>query len=88
MIQEKINILLVEDNKADAVLIERQINKILSFPKILHVTNFKDFEDGIQYYTALEAQCELIVTRNLKDFKKSTIPVMSPKEYLTKLQAE
>jgi len=45
--------------------------------------NFKDFEDGIQYHTAIEAQCDAIVTRNLKDFKKSTIPVLSPKEYLT-----
>ena len=27
--------------------------------------NFKDFVDGIQYYTALESQCELIITRNL-----------------------
>ena len=50
--------------------------------------NYKDFEDGIQYYTALESQCELIITRNLKDFKKSSIPVLSPKEYLSKRKAE
>lgn len=50
--------------------------------------NFKDFEDGIQYYTALESQCELIITRNLNDFKKSAIPVFSPKEYLSKRKAE
>ena len=50
--------------------------------------NFKDFEDGIQYYTALESQCELIITRNLKDFKNSRIPVFSPKEYLSKRKAE
>lgn len=50
--------------------------------------NFKDFEDGIQYYTALESQCELIITRNWKDFKKSSIPVLSPKEYLSKRRAE
>ena len=50
--------------------------------------NFKDFEDGIQYYTALESQCDLIITRNKKDFKKSSIPVFSPKEYLTKRKAE
>jgi predicted nucleic acid-binding protein len=50
--------------------------------------SFKDFEDGIQYYTALESQCELILTRNMKDFKKSSIPVFSPKEYLTKRKAE
>ena len=54
----------------------------------LNNTDFRDFEDGIQYYTALEAQCESIVTRNLKDFKKSSIPVFSPKEFLAKLEAE
>ncbi len=51
----------------------------------LNDNNFKDFEDGIQYYTALESQCDLIVTRNLRDFKESVIPVLSPKEYLTKI---
>lgn len=50
--------------------------------------NFKDFEDGIQYYTALESGCQLIVTRNLKDFKKASIPVMSPGEYLGKLTGD
>ncbi len=54
----------------------------------LHDKNFKDFEDGIQYYTAIEAQCNIIVTRNLKDFRKSSIPVLSPKEYLTKIKDE
>ena len=54
----------------------------------LNDKNFKDFEDGIQYYTALASRCELIVTRNLKDFKKSAIPVLSPKEYLIKIKSE
>ncbi len=48
--------------------------------------HFKDFEDGIQYYTAVESACEAIITRNLKDFKKSSIPVMSPKEFLTSMK--
>lgn len=43
---------------------------------------FKDFEDGIQYYIALENSCEIIITRNKKDFKNSVIPVLSPKEFL------
>jgi len=50
----------------------------------LNDEKFKDFEDGIQYYSALESQCELIVTRNLKDFKNSRIPVLSPKEFIAK----
>lgn len=48
---------------------------------------FKDFEDGIQYYTAIESKCAMIVTRNLKDFKNAKIPVMSPKEYLAKMKS-
>ena len=43
---------------------------------------FKDFEDAIQYYAALEAKVDIIITRNLKDFKKSNIPVMSASEYM------
>ena len=54
--------------------------------KILELSlgdEFKDFEDGIQYFIALEYSCEAIVTRNKKDFKNSAIPVLSPKEYLS-----
>jgi len=54
----------------------------------LNDEKFKDFEDGIQYYSALESQCELIVTRNLKDFKNSRIPVLSPKEFIAKRKSE
>jgi len=43
---------------------------------------FKDFEDGIQYYTAIEHKNEAIITRNKKDFRLSTIPVLSAREYL------
>jgi len=45
-------------------------------------SNFKDFEDAIQYYTALENSLEIIITRNLKDFKFSKIPVMTADTYL------
>lgn len=43
---------------------------------------FKDFEDGIQYYTAAENSCEAIITRNKKDFKISAIPVLNAKEFV------
>ena len=43
---------------------------------------FPDFEDGLQYYSALENRVDLIITRNKKDFKNSRIPVMTAKEYL------
>ena len=42
---------------------------------------FKDFEDAIQYNCALTInKIDFIVTRDSKDFKKSTLPVMNPQE--------
>lgn len=43
MIQTTIKILLIEDNAADAELIERQIKKIVSSPKILCIELYEDF---------------------------------------------
>ena len=48
------------------------------------VSDFKDFEDAIQYHTALENKVDIIITRNKKDFKNSKLPIMSAREYLLK----
>ena len=48
----------------------------------LNDLSFKDVEDGLQYYSALENGQEMIITRDLSDFKGSRIPVMTPEEYL------
>lgn len=45
-------------------------------------SDFRDFEDAIQYYTAIENNLEIIITRNLKDFKLAKIPVMTAENYL------
>ena len=45
-------------------------------------SDFKDFEDAIQYHTALGNNLDIIITRNKKDFKNSALPVMTAKEYL------
>lgn len=49
-------------------------------------SNFKDFEDAIQYHTALENHLDIIISRNKKDFKSSLLPVVSAKEYLLKME--
>jgi predicted nucleic acid-binding protein len=48
-------------------------------------SNFNDFEDALQYYSAVDAGCEIIITRNGKDFKNSLLPVMTANEYLKSL---
>jgi predicted nucleic acid-binding protein len=48
-------------------------------------SSFKDFEDALQYFTALQANCSIIITRNGKDFKQATIPIMTAEEYLSSI---
>ena len=46
-------------------------------------SQFKDFEDALQNFSALEkGTIKVILTRNIKDFKKSTLAVMTPETYL------
>lgn len=43
---------------------------------------FSDFEDALQYHSALKAEATVIITRNKKDFSYSSLPVYTPDEYL------
>lgn len=45
-------------------------------------SGFKDFEDAIQYYSALEENVGYLITRNTEDYKKSGIIICNAKEYL------
>ena len=56
-------------------------NKVL---ELALSSDFNDFEDAIQYYTALDHKLEIIITRNKKDFKKSKLPVLTAREYLNR----
>ncbi len=47
-------------------------------------SNFKDFEDGLQYFTAMDNEADVIITRNKKDFANAKIPVMTAEEYLSR----
>lgn len=47
-------------------------------------SDFTDFEDAIQYYTALENGLDIIVTRNKKDYKNVDLPILSAGEYINK----
>jgi predicted nucleic acid-binding protein len=44
---------------------------------------FKDFEDALQNYSAEQSKkTGIIITRNIKDYKKSNLSVMTPDNYL------
>jgi len=45
-------------------------------------SEFKDFEDAVQYFTAIENDQDTIITRNQPDYKESKIPVMTAGEFI------
>lgn len=59
----------------DEVIIEKGLN-----------SNFSDFEDSLQYFSALRTECDILITRNGKDFKQAQIPIMTPDEFLSSLK--
>lgn len=46
---------------------------------------FSDFEDGLQYFTAVENEQDIIITRNLKDFKNSKLPILTARHFIETL---
>lgn len=46
-------------------------------------SEFKDFEDALQNFSAInEKEIKVIITRNIKDYKSSTLSLMTPESYL------
>jgi predicted nucleic acid-binding protein len=77
------------ENTASA---KKNILKLMDLVYVLNVgqttirkaleSKFKDFEDGVQNYCAEESKIKTIVTRNVKDFKSSSLIVLTPKEFI------
>jgi predicted nucleic acid-binding protein len=49
-------------------------------------SDFKDFEDALQYYSAARMKADYIVTRNEPDFNQSAVPVYTPVEFLNEFK--
>ena len=45
-------------------------------------SDFRDFEDAIQYYTALNHGIPLLITRNKKDYAAARITILTAEEFL------
>lgn len=50
--------------------------------ELAFASEFKDFEDAIQYYVAKENGIDYLLTRNKEDYKKADITIMTAEEYL------
>lgn len=60
------HVTLVDDQTVDAAL----------------AAGFDDFEDALQYCSALNEHVDVLVTRNVKDFSLAKLPVLTPDEFL------
>lgn len=46
-----------------------------------------DFEDGLEYYSAIESKCGFIITEDTNDFYFSEIPVLTARNFFEKYVA-
>ena len=48
----------------------------------------KDYEDSIQYFSAINTGCQFLITRNKKDFISTGLNIISPTEFLKTISGE
>ena len=51
-------------------------------------SGWRDYEDATQHRSAIDEQADFIVTRNKKDFKASTLPVLTPLEFFNRIDSK
>src|SRR6478735_1589028 len=75
----KEKIALLSTNIFIALATETVVEKTVTNKKI------NDFEDGLEYYSSIESNCDFIVTEDKDDFYFSDIPVMNAKVFFEKI---
>ncbi len=75
-----------KDKTKAALLKLRNIVKVSSVnEKVIDnslLSLFKDFEDAVKYYSAVESDIKYIITRNEKDFENATLTAVNPEEFI------
>lgn len=79
-------------NKKQAHLKTKKILQLVNVENVCESTiikaiksRFKDFEDAVQNYCAVESNHTIILTRNVKDYKESELGILSPSEYRSQM---
>jgi predicted nucleic acid-binding protein len=74
--RQKIGLLC--ENISIAVITESVVQKTVKNPAV------NDFEDGLEYYAALESKCQCIITEDIKDFYFADIEVLGSEAFFEK----
>ena len=51
-------------------------------------SDFTDFEDALQYFSAMTENADVVITRNGRDFTHAEIPVQTPANFLDMMEKE
>jgi predicted transcriptional regulator len=70
----------------DILKIIRGVDTLISDMYVAANLGFSDFEDAVATSTAIREHSDYIITRNIKDFSNSPIPVITPIDFLHKHQ--
>lgn len=90
-----VNYILSRQNSAeDAKMILRKLRLLVDVVSLdekvldlsLNDNDFTDFEDALQHYSAVENGTNIIITRNLKDYQKAQLPVMTAAQFLNSIK--
>lgn len=91
-----VNIHYLVSKQKGKVTAKQIISDILQFFDVVNVdksviiqaldSDFNDFEDSVQEFSALSSGIDILLTRNTKDFKKSKLEVYEPSEYIKSFQ--
>ena len=46
-------------------------------------SKFSDFEDALQYYTAVKNKMAVLLTRNVKEYKVKDLVIQTPEQFVT-----
>ena len=87
------NIYYLLRKTASHELVTEKLKQLLSIVKVLNMdqdtvydalnSSFKDYEDALQNFSAIRSKkINIILTRNIKDYRKSDLAVLTPETYL------
>lgn len=93
-----VNVSYVARKAHDSARLRQTIGRLLRVVRVCPVdqaallravnTPITDYEDAVQHACAEAAGLDVIVTRNLGDYRYATLPVFSPADFLKRLASE
>ena len=94
--RSRLQMLYIMRHELDPEKTDNIVNVFITVFKIVDLTlshltvgakmRLRDFEDSLQIFTAQQIAADFIVTRNIRDFKDSKIPALTPEELLEKIE--